>query len=39
MVKLTKVFTLSSALVLKKLCRLGDRQLNAVLAGLRSLYS
>jgi mRNA interferase MazF len=38
-VKLTKVFTLSSALVLKTLCRLGDRQLNVVLAGLRSLYS
>ena len=39
MVKLTKVFTLSSALVLKRLCRLRDGQLNAVLAGLRSLYS
>ncbi len=39
MVKLTKVFTLSSALVVKKLCRLGDRQLNVVLVGLRSLYS
>lgn len=39
MVKLTKVFTLSSALVLKKLCRVGDSHLNAVLAGLRSLYS
>jgi mRNA interferase MazF len=39
MVKLTKVFTMTSALVLKKLCRLGDRQLNVVLAGLRSLYS
>jgi mRNA interferase MazF len=39
MVKLTKVFTLSSALVVKRLCRLGDRQMNAVLAGLRSLYS
>jgi mRNA interferase MazF len=38
-VKLTKVFTLSSDLVLKTLCRLGDRQLNVVLAGLRSLYS
>ena len=38
-VKLAKVFTLSSGLVLRKLCRLGDRQLNAVLAGLRSLYS
>jgi len=30
MVKLTKVFTLSSALVLKRFCRLGDRQLKAV---------
>ena len=39
MVKLTKVFTLSATLVLKKLCRLRDRQLNAVLEGLRSLYS
>jgi len=38
-VKLTKVFTLSSTLVLKKICRLGDRQLNVVLEGLRSLYS
>ncbi len=38
-VKLAKVFTLSSALVMKKLCRLGDRQLNVVLTGLRSLYS
>jgi hypothetical protein len=39
MVKLTKVFTLSTALVLKKLCRLGDKQLNTVLASLRDLYS
>jgi mRNA-degrading endonuclease toxin of MazEF toxin-antitoxin module len=39
MVKLTKVFTLSSRLVLKKICRLGDRHLNVVLKGLRSLYS
>jgi mRNA interferase MazF len=39
MVKLTKVFTLSSTLVLKRLCRLGERQLNVVLNGLRSLYS
>ena len=39
MVKLTKVFTLSSALVMKRLCRLGDRKLNLVFAGLRSLYS
>lgn len=39
MVKLTKIFTLSSALVMKKLCRLGDRRLDVVLAGLRSLYS
>lgn len=39
MVKLTKVFTLSSALVLKRLCRLGDKHLNLVLDGLRSLYS
>jgi len=38
-VKLTKVFTLSSALVLKRLCRLGNPQLNAVLVGLRRLYS
>jgi hypothetical protein len=38
-VKLTKGFTLSSAFVLKKLCRLGDPQLKAVSAGLRSLYS
>ena len=38
-VRLTKVFTLSSSLVLKRLCRLGDRQLNLVLEGLRSLYS
>lgn len=39
MVKLTKVFTLSSTLVLKKLCRLSDRQLSVVLEGIRSLYS
>lgn len=38
-VKLTKVFTLSSTLVLKKLCRLGDRRLNIILEGLRNLYS
>jgi len=38
-VRLTKVFTLSSTLVLKKICRLGDRQMNMVLDGLRTLYS
>lgn len=35
-VKLTKVFTLTSALVWKRLCRLGDRRLKVVLGGLRS---
>ncbi len=39
LVKLTKVFTLSSALVLKKICRLRDRHVNVVLEGLRTLYS
>jgi mRNA interferase MazF len=39
MVRMTKVFTLSSALVFKKLCRLGDQKLDVVLAGLRGLYS
>jgi mRNA interferase MazF len=39
LVKLTKVFTLSSTLVLKRLCRLSDRQMHVVLRGLRDLYS
>jgi hypothetical protein len=39
MLKLTRVFTLNSTLVLKRLCRLGDTKLNVVLEGLRSLYS
>jgi len=39
MVKLTKVFILSSTLILKRLCLLGDTKLNAVLERLRSLYS
>jgi len=39
MVKLTKVFTLSATLVLKRLCHLGDKHLNVVLEGLRNLYS
>ena len=38
-VRLAKVFTLSSALVLKRICRLGPTPLQAVLEALRNLYS
>jgi mRNA interferase MazF len=38
-VKLTKVFTISSALILKSICRLRAEKLSEVLAKLRELYS
>ena len=38
-VRLTKLFTLSTALVAKKLCQLNGQKLNEVLASLRTLYS
>ena len=38
-VKLTKVFTMSCALVVKTLCRLNDQKLAETLAVLRNLYS
>ena len=39
LVKLTKVFTISSALVLKTVCRLGDEKLGVVMTELRALFS
>ena len=38
-IKLTKVFTMSCALVVKTLCRLNDRKFVETLLSLRNLYS
>ena len=39
MIKLNKMFTLTTALITKKLCCVNDQKLNQVLASLRALFS